>query len=229
MEGKFVAYYRVSTGRQGKSGLGLAAQKQQVLDYLNGGGWTLVAEFTEIESGKVNGRPELERAIHQAKMTGSRLLVAKLDRLSRNAGFLLTLRDARVDFVACDLPEANKLSVGIMAVIAEHEREMISQRTRAALEQAKARGTKLGNPNGAAAFRRAAKGNAAAVQARQEQADARARDLAPIIEDIRAGGVTSLNGIAKELNERGINTPRGGKWAAISVRNILQRLEQVRQ
>ena len=139
-EGRFVAYYRVSTDRQGRSGLGLDAQRAAVAEYLNGGSWTLAAEFTEVESGKRNDRPELEKALAMCRRTGATLVIAKLDRLSRNASFLLSLRDAGVEFVACDMPEANRLTVGIMALMAEHEAEMASKRTKDALTAATARG-----------------------------------------------------------------------------------------
>src|SRR5262249_29946080 len=158
MNGKFIAYYRVSTARQGRSGLGLAAQRKAVEDYLNGGRWRLLAEYTEVESGKgADNRPQLQKALQHAKVTGATLVIAKLDRLSRNAAFLLALGDAGIKFVAADLPEANPLVVGVMAVIAEHEREAISKRTKEALQAAKRRGVMLGNPNGAEALRRAGK------------------------------------------------------------------------
>ena len=147
--GKFVAYYRVSTERQGRSGLGLDAQKAAVKEYLDGGRWTLVKEFTEVESGKNNDRPQLAKALHLCKVTGARLVIAKLDRLSRNAAFLLTLRDSGTRFVAADLPDATELTVGILAVVAQDEAKRISERTKAALQEAKKRGVKLGNPRGA--------------------------------------------------------------------------------
>src|SRR3954469_22234666 len=128
MQGKFVAYYRVSTARQGRSGLGLDAQKKAVADYLDGGKWTLLREFTEVESGKDDSRPELAKALHLAGVTGATLVIAKLDRLSRNAAFLLTLRDSGAKFVAADMPDANALTVGVLALIAQHEREAISKR-----------------------------------------------------------------------------------------------------
>ena len=146
--GNFIAYFRVSTERQGRSGLGLEAQRKAVADFLNGGNWSLVAEFTEVESGKKNERPQLAAALAAARIHGATLVIAKIDRLSRNAHFLLGLKEGGVDFVAVDLPSANRLTVGIMALVAEQEREAISARTKAALEAAKARGTKLGNPNG---------------------------------------------------------------------------------
>jgi DNA invertase Pin-like site-specific DNA recombinase len=141
---KFVAYLRVSTDRQGKSGLGLDAQRTAVHQFVaQRGGEIIAPEYREIESGKVNNRPELEKAMKRCRLTGATLLVAKLDRLSRNAAFLMTLKDSGVPFVAADMPDANTLTIGVMASLAQHEREMISKRTKAALEAARARGTKL--------------------------------------------------------------------------------------
>ena len=166
---KYVAYYRVSTQRQGRSGLGLEAQRDAVQALVARNGGRLLEEITEIESGKRNDRPELRRAICRAKVSGARLIIAKLDRLSRNASFLLPLRDSGVQFIAADLPNADETVVGIMAVIAQREREMIAQRTRDALAVARKRlaeqGRSLGNPNGAAALRRAGRGNLAALAA----------------------------------------------------------------
>src|SRR5215208_2042297 len=138
-EGRFIAYHRVSTAQQGRSGLGLEAQRQAVADYLNGGRWELLREFTEVESGKRADRPELAKALAACRVHRATLVIAKLDRLSRNAGFLMNLRDAGVEFVCADMPAANRLTVGIMAVVAEAEAEMISARTKAALAAAKAR------------------------------------------------------------------------------------------
>lgn len=222
-QGKFIAYYRVSTDRQGRSGLGLEAQKKAVRDYLEGGRWPLVQEFTEVESGKRNDRPELSKALHLCKVTGSKLIIAKLDRLSRNASFLLSLRDSGVRFVCADNPEANELTIGILAVVAEDERQRISDRTRTALQAAKARGVKLGNPNGARAIKTL--GNKAAVSRIQEIADSRVSDLKPVIEAIRSEGFTTLEAMARQLTLRGVMTPRGGKWHRTSVRNLLNRLE----
>ena len=143
-EGKFVSYLRVSTARQGRSGLGLEAQRQAVEDFLNGGNWQLVKEFVEVESGKNADRPQLAKAFQLCRLIGAKLVIAKLDRLSRDAHFLLGLEKAGVDFVAADMPQANRLTIGIMAVMAQHEREMISERTKAALAAAKRRGVKLG-------------------------------------------------------------------------------------
>src|SRR4029077_929149 len=136
--GKFVAYFRVSTDRQGKSGLGLEAQREAVMDYLNGGSWQLVDEFTEVESGKHSDRPQLVTALAACKKHRAKLVIAKLDRLSRNLAFIATLMDSGVEFVAVDNPHANKLTVHILAAVAQHEREMIAQRTRDALLAAKA-------------------------------------------------------------------------------------------
>lgn len=234
---RVVAYYRVSTEGQGRSGLGLEAQKEAVAGLCQSRGWQIVAEFTEVESGKRDDRPQLHAAMHRAKVTGAVLVIAKLDRLSRSAAFLTALQESGTRFVAADMPEACETTVGILAVMARAERKAISRRTREALAAAKARGTwkksdgkpyksgtRLGNPNGAAALRRASKGNAAALEAVKANAASRAADYAPIIADIQAAGATSLPAIARELNERGIVTPRGGRWHPSSVRNLLSRL-----
>ena len=143
--GKFVAYFRVSTDRHGKSGLGLEAQRQAVMAYLNGGSWALVDEFTEVESGKRNDRPQLAAALAACKKLKAKLVIAKLDRLGRNLAFIATLMESGVEFVAVDNPHANKLTVHILAAVAQHEREMISERTKVALAAAKRRGKRLGN------------------------------------------------------------------------------------
>lgn len=221
---RVVAYYRVSTEAQGRSGLGLEAQRQAVMALCQSRGWEVIAERTEIESGKVHTRPELTAALHQAKVTGSTLVVAKLDRLSRSVAFLSALQDSGAKFIAADMPEANELTVHIMAAVAQAERQAISKRTTEALRAAKAAGRKLGNPNGAEALRRAGKGNTAAIAEVKAEADEYARDLAPVVADIQAGGATSLGAIAAELNARHIQTRRGGKWHASSVRNLLARI-----
>lgn len=215
---------RVSTARQGRSGLGLEAQQAAIAHFVQERGAEVIQTFTEVESGATADRPELGRALHLAKVTGATLLIAKLDRLSRNAAFLLTLRDSGVRFIAADMPDANELTVGIMALVAQQEREAISKRTKEALQAAKARGRKLGNPNGAEALRRARKGNGDAIAAVQCRADHHASQLRPVVDALAAQGVSSLGGIAKALNERGMLTPRGGTWHKSSVRNLLDRL-----
>lgn len=220
---RFVAYYRVSTAKQGRSGLGLAAQRETVLGYV-GGADNLTAEFTEVESGGKSDRPQLAAALRHCRATGAVLVVAKLDRLARDVAFLSNLMNSGAEFVAVDFPEANRLTLHIMAAVAEYERRITSERTRAALQAAKARGQRLGNPHGAAALRRADRGNRAAVQVVQAQAQDRAVTLHDMVRDIQAGGVTSLAGIAAELTKRGARTARGGLWHASSVKRLLTRL-----
>ena len=222
---RVVAYYRVSTAAQGRSGLGLEAQRAGVALFCRGRGCDVLGEYVEIESGSRNDRPELVRALHHAKVTGATLVVAKMDRLSRNAAFLLTLRDSGAKLVAADQPDVTDLTVGILAVIAEEERKAISCRTSAALQAAKKLGIKLGNPNGAAALRRAAKGNEAAIRAIKNGADKFAEDLAIIIEDLAQSGAYSLRDLATELNVRQIRTRRGGPWHPTSVKNLIKRIE----
>ena len=221
---KIVSYLRVSTTRQGRSGLGLDAQRSAIQSYADLKAAKVTQEFVEVESGKANTRPKLNDALHLAKVTGSVLVIAKLDRLSRNAAFLLTLRDSGVKFIAADMPDANELTVGIMALVAQQEREAISKRTKEALEAAKRRGTVLGNPNGAEALRRAGKGNTAGVHAIRLKANCHAEDLRPVLRDLASEGIMSLGAIATALNDRGIQTPRGRTWHKTSVSNLLSRL-----
>jgi DNA invertase Pin-like site-specific DNA recombinase len=222
-EARFVSYLRVSTDKQGRSGLGLEAQRKAVDDYLNGGRWELVAEIVEVESGKRSDRPKLDEALRLCRLHKATLVIAKLDRLSRDAHFLLGLEKAGVDFVAADMPSANRLTVGIMAMVADEERRMISARTKAALAAAKARGQKLGGDRGNLPAV-AADGRAVSLATRQAQAARRTADLAPIIAELRASGVTSLSGIAVDLNARGIKTPRGGEWSAVQVQRVMERV-----
>ena len=224
---KIVSYLRVSTIKQGQSGLGLEAQRSAIEAYANRVGATALKTFTEVESGKNNQRPELAKALHLARVTGSTLLIAKLDRLSRNAAFLLTLRDSGVKFVAADMPDANDLTVGIMALVAQQEREAISRRTKEALAAAKKRGIRLGNPNGARALLRANKGNSASIAVIRARADQHAVHLRPVIEALSSEGITSLEGVSAELNARGMLTPRGRRWYKTSVRNLIARLESI--
>ncbi len=220
--GNFVAYYRVSTTKQGKSGLGLEAQKAAVEAFLNGGQWKLVAGLTEIESGRNNERPQLAAAIKACRVYGAKLVIAKLDRLSRDAHFLLGLEKAGVDFVAADMPSANRLTVGIMALVAEQEAKAISDRTKAALKAAKARGVKLGGFRAGAKI--TAKMRKESIRSRTDAADAWSNDLAPIIAEIQAMGAKSLSEIAEALEDRGIPTARGGKeWTPMAVWRVLKR------
>lgn len=221
---RLVAYERVSTARQGASGLGLEAQRKVIEDFATSRGAEVLARFTEVESGREADRPELAKALHLAKVTGATLVIAKLDRLSRNAAFLLALRDSGVRFVAVDMPEANDLTVGIMALVAQAEREAISRRTKEALAVAKARGVKLGNPNGAESLRRAGKGGDALRVTVSANAAAFAKDLTPVLADIRMAGHASLRAIAVELTARGIKTRRGGQWGVGNVARLLGRL-----
>ena len=210
---KYVAYYRVSTAKQGHSGLGLESQRQLVSQYQA----DIIGEFTEIESGKIDNRPQLELALEQCRRNNAAILIAKIDRLSRQAAFLLTLRDSGVQIVAADMPHAGTLEFGIRAVVAQHEREEISRRTKAALQAAKARGVKLGSPNPAA-------GSAAGIASIQASADQFAQRILPIIADIERSGCTSLRAIAAALTARGVQTARGGRtWGASQVANLMQR------
>lgn len=221
---RFIGYERVSTARQGQSGLGMAAQRKAIKEFAASRGAEVIAWFTEVESGKNANRPELVAAIRLARLTGATLVIAKLDRLSRNAAFLLTLRDSGVRFLAVDMPEANDLTVGIMALVAQAEREAISRRTKEALAVVRARGVKLGNPNGANALRRAGKGTLALRAAVSANADRFAGELAPVLHDIRTAGHVSLRAMAAELNRRGMRTRRGGTWSVSNVQNLMMRL-----
>jgi DNA invertase Pin-like site-specific DNA recombinase len=213
--GNFIAYYRVSTDRQGKSGLGIEAQQEAVRSYLNGGKWSLVAEVIEVESGKKADRPKLAEALRLCRLHGATLIIAKLDRLARNVLFVSSLMESGVEFVAVDFPQANRLTVHILAAVAEHEAKAISDRTKAALKAAKARGTVLGGFRGKVPTEA---DRAASVAARKATAATRAGDLAPVIEALRADGITSLNGIARALTERKIPTARGAaSWSPAQV------------
>jgi len=218
----YLLYLRVSTTGQGRSGLGISGQREAVERFVVGRGGHIVAEFVEIESGKRNDRPELEKAIRRCRLTGSTLVVAKLDRLSRNAAFLMTLRDAGVNFVAADMPEANTMTVGVMAVVAQHEAEAISARTKAALAAAKSRGTVLGGyrTNAPDISLHTKKAN----QAVSAKALRDAEDRRDLVEALMAEGL-SLTGIAVRLNEARVRTPRGGAWTSTTVSRTLRRLE----
>jgi DNA invertase Pin-like site-specific DNA recombinase len=219
--GKFVAYYRVSTAKQGASGLGLEAQQESVRSYLNGGRWSMVSEVTEIESGKRNDRPALTKALALCRVHCATLVIAKLDRLARNVNFISNLMESGIEFTAVDFPQANRLTIHILAAVAEHEAVMISSRTKAALAAAKVRGTKLGNPTSQIGSH-AREGSQASVIIRKAKAAKRSADLLPMIRDIQACGAQSLRQIAAVLNTRGIPTARGGEWTAVQVQRVLK-------
>lgn len=219
MEGKFIAYYRVSTAKQGQSGLGLEAQQEAVRQYLNGGKWELLGEFVEVETGKgsdaLDKRPQLKAALTQCKKQKARLLIAKLDRLARNVHFVSGLMESKVKFVAIDIPEANDLTIHVMAAFAEHEAKRISERTKAALAASKARGTKLGVAGPSNLKRN--------LEERTQAADAFAEKLRPVLDGFKASGLTQMQQVEK-LNELGIATPRGGQWSRMQLHRVTQRL-----
>jgi DNA invertase Pin-like site-specific DNA recombinase len=240
---RFIAYYRVSTDKQGLQGLGMDAQRTAVaafLQRLGADGATLLASYTEVESGKRSDRLELLKAMAHAKGAGAELLIAKLDRLSRDAHFLTGLRDQGIEFTACDMPDANRLTITILAAVAEHELKQTSDRTKKALAERRKTiaitGQKghphvkrLGNPNGARVLQGV--GNAASLQTIKAQADEKAKALRYVIAGLRAGdahspGVVSAQGLARRLNELGYRTPRGGEWSATPVIRLLARLER---
>ena len=197
--------------------MGLEAQTAAVIDYSARTGGDVVASFVEVESGKRNDRPQLLAAIAEAKRTCAVLVIAKLDRLARNAAFVMTLRDTGVQFVACDMPDANTLTVGIFAVMAQHEAEMISARTRAALAAKKARGAKLGNPENLTSAARA-KGRAA--HSRNAQANPNTRTARGYASLLRVQGL-SLRDVAGKLNGEGYKTARGGQYSAVQVARLV--------
>ena len=212
--GKYIAYYRVSTDRQGQSGLGLEAQQAAVEQHLNGGDWTLIESYTEIESGKRNDRPEIAKALAACKRHKATLVIAKLDRLGRNVAFVANLIESGVSFLAVDNPHANKLMVHMLAAFAEHERDMISQRTKEALAAAKARGVELGKH-----------GKILARQNRAE-ADRFAHQIKPVILDLRASGITSIRALAEALNKRQVPTAAGGgRWHVQTVHRLIKRID----
>ena len=216
--GRFVSYLRVSTQRQGQSGLGLEAQQKAVADFVGGG--ELVGQFIEVESGKKNDRPELAKALALAKAQGATLVIAKLDRLGRNVAFIANLLESGVELVACDNPSANRMIMQLLAVFAENEAKAISDRTKAALAAAKARGVKLGwSIPGREGEQQQA--SVKAVAARQANARNHAANVLPIVESIQASGIKSHRAIADALNARGIKSARGGAWHRSSVANLL--------
>jgi len=219
---KYVSYIRVSTQRQGQSGLGLEAQQASVQAFVQQRGGEVLAEFVEVESGTKADRPQLAAALAEAKRLGAVLLIAKVDRLARNVAFVSTLLESGTEVIACDMPNASRFEWHIRAAIGEEEARAISERTKAALQAAKVRGVALGwaQPQRDAEVHRAAVEKGAASTA--AKADSFAERLRPVLQSFAAGA--SLRDIARELNERGILTPRGKQWQAASVRNVLARL-----
>ena len=214
-----VVYFRVSTARQGRSGLGLEAQRAAVSTYLCGA--APVAEFIEIESGKSDvNRPRLQEALAACRLRGARLVIAKLDRLSRDAHFLLGLQKARVPFTAADVPDANELTIGILAVLAQHERQMISRRTREALAARRARGLPLGHLATLSDEGRRV-GSPIGNSAKTAAASARAADFIPVLQRLRCAGAKSLRALAAGLTLEGLPAPRGGAWSATQVRRVM--------
>lgn len=226
---KFVSYHRVSTKRQGASGLGLEGQKKAVTDYLNGGSWELIGEFVEVESGKrSNNRPELKRALALCEMTGATLVIAKLDRLARNVAFISALMESGVPFVACDMPHANKFTIHVLAAVAEQEAEAISARTKAALAASKER-VEAGLREAWKQKRQLTdedkvRGRLLGDAAKTAKADKFAQQVRPMIEELQGQGL-SLRGVASALNDKNILTARGkhGAWTATTVKNVLGR------
>lgn len=214
----FISYLRVSSKSQGDSGLGIEAQREAVRRCV--GDATIVSEFVEVESGRKSDRAELARALAECRRTGATLIVARLDRLSRNLKFLATMLEGDVKFIAADNPSANELTLGILSVIAQAEAKMISERTKAALQAAKAKGIKLGNPHGRP-FGEAEKARGRATIA--AEADQRAVAVKPVLHELKAAGVTSLTGLARGLTERGVQTARGGTWTAMQVSRLIER------
>jgi DNA invertase Pin-like site-specific DNA recombinase len=220
-ENQFVTYYRVSTSRQGLSGLGLDAQRQTVSQFLTGGSKTVLNEFVEVETGKganaLDRRPQLRSALELCRKSGATLLIAKLDRLARNVHFVSGLMESKVKFVACDLPEANQLTIHIMAAFAEHEARRISERTRDALAAAKARGVVLG-ATGPSNLKRH-------IRERQDAAGAFNARLMPLLNGFVGQGL-SRRAMVVQLNDLGIKAPRGGSWSLGQVQRIWMRRYQ---
>jgi len=219
-QSRYVAYYRVSTQRQGRSGLGLEAQQKAIKDRLCGTG-QLLAEYTEIETGRRTDRPKLAEALSACRLHRAVLIIAKLDRLARNVAFVSNLMESGVEFEAVDFPQANKLTLHILAAVAEHETRLISERTRAALSAAKARGAVLGGARGRAGT---CTDLAKARAVRTAKARNRATDLAATITQLQLEGIHSLRSLAAGLNAKGITAPRGGEWSAAQVRSVLSRI-----
>jgi DNA invertase Pin-like site-specific DNA recombinase len=218
--GRFVSYLRVSTQKQGSSGLGLEAQRAAVSSHLNGGRWELLEEVVEIETGKRADRPKLAVALRLCKQKKATLIIAKLDRLARNVHFISGLMASGVDFIACDMPAANKFVLHVMAAVAEQETDDISKRTKVALQAAKERGTVLGGRR--VSVKRFAEIGAQARKAHAAKAAGFAMGVRPVIEALKHEGCASLRELAAGLNNRGIAAPRGGEWSAVQVSRMMR-------
>ena len=232
MNSQYVSYLRVSTKEQGRSGLGLEAQREAVSAFLIGQGANLACEFIEVESGKRADRPKLAEALTMCRALGARLVVAKIDRLARNVHFVSGLMESGVDFVAADMPSVNRLTIHVLAAVAEEEARAISKRTKDALIAAKARGKKLGGvrhrkETGEVVMNLTNETRAEATRVRSQKAHRRATDVLPIITAIRAeiGPDASLGAIARALTDRGVKTPSGKtrNWSAVQVSRLLAR------
>lgn len=220
---KYIGLIRVSTGKQGRSGLGLEGQEAAIRSYVESAGGELVRIYEEVESGKDGSRPVLTEAVAHSQLIGARLVIHKLDRLSRDLGFITSLQKNSVDFVVVDLPQADKFTIQLFGALAEKERAMISERTKRALAAAKARGVKLGNEKGYVfAPEVAAAGSKAGAEARKVKADEFARRVLPMIQRLQGEGM-GLNAIARQLNGAGIPTRRGKQWTPTAVKNALER------
>ena len=219
---RYIAYYRVSTARQGASGLGLEAQQKSVSDYVNYKGGQLLKEYTEVESGRKADRLQLNAALKASRLHQATLVIAKLDRLARNATFLLNLQDSDADFVCCDMPDANRLTIGILALVAEQEAQAISRRTKEALAAAKRRGVKLGVA-GTKNLRNRELGSQRGIATRMQQAEEKAKEVGQEILPLVEQGL-SLRAIATHLNDSVIPTSRNGQWSAVQVKRVIDRL-----
>lgn len=220
---KYIGLVRVSTGKQGKSGLGLEGQEAAINGYIASVAGNLVKLYVEVESGKDGNRPVLTEAIQHAQLIGARLVIHKLDRLSRDLGFITTLQKNAVDFVVVDLPQADRFTIQLFGALGEKERLMISERTKTALKQAKERGVNLGNSKGYVFPTEVMKAGAtAAAEARKVNADTFASRVVPMLKRLQAEEL-SLNAIARKLTIDGILTPRGKAWTPTAVKNALAR------
>ena len=217
---KYVAYYRVSTAKQGITGFGMDAQQRAVESFLVGKDAKLINQYREMESGAKNDRPELHKALRKCRLTGATLLIAKLDRLSRNRRFLMELADSSINFVCCDMPEANNLTVGLLACLADYERQLISERTKAALAAAKARGIKLGNPH---LDKVRNLDTTKATAAKSARAAARNAEIREIILELQAEALDTLSSraVACLLNDAGYTTSTGRPWHHQGVLRVL--------